>query len=234
VEKDDKIFVNYTWHKGPLGLEIDAQGENDQAEEGVMLLKTPGPPFPTAVTAGMIVKDVNFIPGSDKSLVQVLSMIQELGYPLTMRFHTDVTAQKKFQPYKNEAISVFKLLTHLDGRRADFLRKKDLKNVCDAGHLKFDEMDPSGDGKVGQDEWLLHLAMQTAKKGSPRGEVWLQRLLDAIQNPDSFMFYEARARQVCVCYGSLAGVLYLYHNTPFVVLFVVMTFMCKNVRCLPW
>ena len=74
MEKDDKIFVNYTWHKGPLGLEIDAQGENDQAEEGVMLLKTPGPPFPTAVTAGMIVKDVNFIPVSDKSLVQVLSI----------------------------------------------------------------------------------------------------------------------------------------------------------------
>ena len=71
----------HTWRKGPLGLDIAPHGKDNHDKKGIMITKTPGPPFPSTVTAGMLIDGVNGKSIAKLSFLDALAVIKEIGEP---------------------------------------------------------------------------------------------------------------------------------------------------------
>ena len=98
-----------------MGLDIAPHGKDNHDTKGIMLTKTPGPPFPPTVTAGMLIDSANGKSISNLSFREALAVLKELGFPLTLRFHTDVSAHKDFAPYIEEAREIFAMIAAANG-----------------------------------------------------------------------------------------------------------------------
>jgi len=182
---DGEDFVSHSWKRGPLGIDLAPHGEDEDVEEGIMLTKTPGPPFPPTVTAGMLIAACNGTDITAMSFRKGLAFILEQGFPLKLRFQTDVTAHENFGPFVEEATEAFQMLAGRNGHEdLDTLSIEELVAANHGDALSFDSMDTTGDGEVELKEWLSYLCMHVTKK-QKLGPAWLEGLLNSLRTVES-------------------------------------------------